>query len=80
MWHELFDKYADRLLPLRLREINGVVQNSADRKTYAYLADLLMHLRIYPKGEQIALGLITEWKGKYRRPAMFDELRKNGFR
>lgn len=78
---QLFGKYAARLLPLRLMELNRLVNSSADRTTYAHLAGLLTQLTQYPNGKEIAAKLVADWKIKYhRRTAMLDELSKAGFR
>lgn len=78
---QLFDKYAARLLPLRLKELDQLVYNSADRKAYAYLAGLLTQLAQYPNGKDIAAERVEDWRVRYRRrTAMFDELSKAGFR
>ena len=79
--HQLFDKYNERLLPLRLMELDQLVHYSADRKTYAHLAGLLTQLARYPDGKEIAAERVEDWRVKYhRRTAMFDELSKAGFR
>lgn len=77
---QLFGKYAARLLALRLKEHNRLVNSSADRTTDAHLAGLLTQLTQYPDGKEIAAKLVADWKIKYhRRTAMLDELSKAGF-
>lgn len=84
----LLDQYETVLkkeFPEQMREayttyIKKQVDVVSDRKRYKDLIKYLKKITKYPNGKEIARNVVSEWRAcYYRRSAMMDELRKEGF-
>ena len=84
----LLDQYETVLkkkFPEQMREayttyIKKQVDVVSDRKRYKDLIKYLKKITKYPNGKEIAGNVVSEWRAcYYRRSAMMDELRKEGF-